>query len=94
SFERLPFVDVGEIQITEPSMLLIYTDGLSDLQNPSGDYFDDDLVKAFVEQNHHMSSTAFNDYLLEHLDEFVAGGVFPDDFTVLTTKIVPVENPC
>lgn len=94
SFQELPAVEVGELHISEPSLILTYTDGLIDLQNPEGDYFNDEMVKTFVEENHHRSAASFNDALHQRLNEFAGDQQYPDDFTVLTSKFFPTLNPC
>ena len=94
SFQELPEIHIGEVQLTEPSLLLTYTDGLIDLRNANGDYFDDLLLKAFVEHHHHLSAVEFNDRLHQHLNTFKGDQGYPDDFTVLTSKFFPTKNPC
>lgn len=94
SFQELPNIQVGEYVVTEPSLILTYTDGLIDLKNPEGDYFDENMVEDFVKTNHHLSAAEFNHQLQERLNTFKADGAYPDDFTVLTTKFFPTVNPC
>ncbi|RMF00862.1 MAG: serine/threonine protein phosphatase [Bacteroidetes bacterium] len=93
SFRELPQVEVGEVQLTEPSLVLTYTDGLIDLRNQSGDYFDDKMVKEFTRTHHHLSAAAFNEALLEALNAFAGDQGYPDDFTVLSCKIFPTLTP-
>lgn len=94
SFETLPTIEVGELTISEPSLLLTYTDGLIDLRNPAGDYFDDMLLKDFVEKHHKLSAAEFNRTLQDCLNDFKADQGYPDDFTVLTAKFFPDVPPC
>ena len=94
SFQELPEIQVGEIRLTEPSLILTYTDGLIDVQNAEGEYFDDLMLQQFVETNHNLSATDFNQALQEEINRFKGDKGYPDDFTVLTSKFVPVENPC
>ncbi|MGH1433425.1 MAG: SpoIIE family protein phosphatase [Lewinella sp.] len=94
SFQELPEIGVGEVQLTQPSLILTYTDGLIDIQNAQGDYFDDLLLKQFVEKHHHLSAAEFNHELQQALNTFKGEEGYPDDFTVLTSRFVPVENPC
>ncbi|MCB0637220.1 MAG: serine/threonine-protein phosphatase [Lewinella sp.] len=94
SFEELPFINIGETRIEDESIILTYTDGLIDLKNPQGEYFEEDLLLDFVEKHHHLSAPDFNARLHERLDEFKGDGAYPDDFTVLTAKFFPVVQPC
>lgn len=94
SFQELPNIEVGEVELTEPALILTYTDGLIDVQNAVGEYFDDLLLKKFVEENHQLSAAEFNHRLQEQINIFKGDQGYPDDFTVLTTKFFPVKNPC
>ncbi len=94
SFQELPEIQVGEVRLTEPSLILTYTDGLIDVQNAEGEYFDDLILQQFVEANHSLSAADFNQALQEEINRFKGDKGYPDDFTVLTSKFVPVENPC
>lgn len=92
SFTELPQIEIGEILIDQPALLLTYTDGLIDLQNAEGDYFDDLMVADFVAQNYHMHAAPFNDKLHARLNEFKGDKGYPDDFAVLTTKFFPSQD--
>ncbi|MEZ4987875.1 MAG: SpoIIE family protein phosphatase [Saprospiraceae bacterium] len=94
SFKELPEIQVGEVELHEPTLLLTYTDGLIDLRNSKGDYFDEDMLKVFVQQNHTLSAQAFNDALHNRLNDFKEEEAYPDDFTVLTAKFFPTRLPC
>lgn len=94
SFQELPEIQVGELRLTEPSLILTYTDGLIDVQNAEGAYFDDVILQQFVEAHHNLSAAEFNVALQAEINRFKGDKEYPDDFTVLTSKFVPVENPC
>lgn len=94
SFRELPEIQVGEVHLKEPSLILTYTDGLIDVQNAEGDYFDDLTLQAFVEKNHGRTAAEFNRALQEEINHFKGDKGYPDDFTVLTSKFTPVLNPC
>ncbi|MEL6655283.1 MAG: PP2C family protein-serine/threonine phosphatase [Bacteroidota bacterium] len=94
SFQELPEIQVGEVILTEPSLIFTYTDGLIDVQNAAGDYFDDLILQQFVEGHHNLSAAEFNEALQQEINRFKGDKEYPDDFTVLTSKFVPVANPC
>lgn len=94
SFQELPEIQVGEVMLTEPSLILTYTDGLIDVQNAEGEYFDDLILQSFVEEHHSLSAADFNNALQAEINRFKGDKEYPDDFTVLTSKFVPVQNPC
>ncbi len=87
SFEEIPQIDVGEIRLEKESLLVMYTDGITDIQNDDGQYFDADTFYDFVERYHELSAKGFNDKLLEQIDSFRGKKPFPDDVAILTCKI-------
>ncbi|MEM9921479.1 MAG: GAF domain-containing SpoIIE family protein phosphatase [Bacteroidota bacterium] len=88
SFKDLPGeVEVGQIELKEESLLLMFTDGLTDIQNESGQYFEEQLLKAFLKSNYTHSANRFNQQLMSHIQDFMGQRNYPDDFTVLTCKI-------
>lgn len=89
AFEKLPFIEHGYEHVNEPSLLLIFTDGLTDLVNPAHEYFEIEQIEAFVQEYHHEGATEFNRQLMEQLEKFKGNQTFPDDITVLTCKIDP-----
>jgi sigma-B regulation protein RsbU (phosphoserine phosphatase) len=93
SFKELPTITVGEIVLDQPMLLLTYTDGLVDLRNEQGDYFDENLLGTFVQEHHALSAVAFNAKLFARLNAFKGNQGYPDDFTVLTAKFFPTRFP-
>jgi sigma-B regulation protein RsbU (phosphoserine phosphatase) len=87
AFKKLPNIEWGEIQMTEDAFFLLYTDGLTDLKNESGDYFDENRVIEFVKENEKLPVKDFNKLLLERLDVFKGDLGFPDDISFLSGKI-------
>ena len=91
AFDHLPFIEHGYVKISHPSMLLIFTDGLTDLVNSANEYFEIEKIEDFVHNFHQESATEFNRLLMTELEKFKGNQTFPDDITVLTCKIDP--NP-
>lgn len=89
SFDELPFVEVGVETIDLDSMLIAFTDGLTDLRNEEDDYFNEEILETFITDNAHLSTKDFNLALLERIEVFKGINVYPDDITVLTCKLKP-----
>ena len=87
SFPELPFMDLGEVSITEDTTILTYTDGLTDMQNDAEEYFDEEVLQEFVKNKTDLSAKEFNQQLINHIEIFKGRQNYPDDFTVLTCKI-------
>ena len=86
-FPKIPNIEWGEIELTDDAFFLLYTDGLTDLRNEAGDYFDEEKVVEFVHENLHLKVKDFNTRLLEKLDYFKGELGFPDDISFLSGRI-------
>jgi len=91
SIDELPMLDVGTIELPSQALILTYTDGLTDLQNPAGETFDEDILYDFMRRQHGRSAKSLNDSLVGKLNDFRRHTEFPDDLTVLTCRIFSKE---
>ncbi|MFT5647508.1 MAG: sigma-B regulation protein RsbU (phosphoserine phosphatase) [Aureispira sp.] len=87
AFSKIPVIEFGEIFLEDDALFLLYTDGLTDLQNEGEDYFDDDKVETFIKKNHELPVEQFNDKLMKEVNEFKGTRSFPDDIAVLTGRL-------
>ncbi|MBL7817725.1 MAG: serine/threonine-protein phosphatase [Saprospiraceae bacterium] len=85
-FESLPTLELGEMTIDDEALLLIFTDGITDVRNPIGADFNENLVVDFMEDNKDLTVRRFNEKLMERLTDFKGSEEYPDDITVLTTR--------
>ncbi len=85
-FKSLPSLEIGEMIIDEEALLLIFTDGITDIRNGAEEDFNEDLVIQFTKENKNLSARPFNEKLMERIDSFKGEESYPDDITVLTTK--------
>lgn len=87
AFNKLPAIEFGEIFLEEDALFLLYTDGLTDLQNDEDAYFDDNMVETFIKENCELPVKDFNDKLMEEVNAFKGKRNFPDDISVLTGRL-------
>lgn len=87
SFAKLPKVEIGKLQLHGDSMILCFTDGLTDLRNEAGEFLNEEMLHKFTLENAHLSAKVFNDRLMERIELFKGQQIFPDDFTILTCRI-------
>jgi len=87
AFPKIPSIEFGEIFLEEDALFLLYTDGLTDLQNDDDAYFDDDKVSHFLVENKDLPVKEFNDKLMAEVNEFKGPRHFPDDISVLTGRL-------
>lgn len=86
SFPELPFLEMGEIKVPEQALLVTYTDGLTDLQSPAGEYFEEEILYDFAKRQYGRSAAGFNAALLEKLEDFRGNTSYPDDLTILSCR--------
>ena len=87
AFEKLPFLNEEEIKLAADSLLFCFTDGLVDIQNENGDYFDETQLKSFIDINKDKTSAEFNKLLINSLESFKGEKEYVDDIAMLTTKV-------
>ena len=86
AFDKQPFIEHGEVKLTNNGMILTFTDGLTDLQNEQGQYFDEDHIERLIQANDTGSADDFNKTLLEEIESFRGSVPYPDDISVLTCR--------
>lgn len=87
SFEELPSVEVGCEQIAPDTLILSYTDGLTDLKNDNGEFLNEQLLLDFTRLHHPLHPGEFNHQLMQRMEVFRGQQPFPDDVTVLTCRL-------
>lgn len=87
AFSKIPSIEFGEIFLEDDALFLLYTDGLTDLQNEEDTYFDDEKVAEFIKNNSELPVKEFNQKLMEEVTEFKGERPFPDDISVLTGRL-------
>lgn len=88
AFEKLPFINEEKIKLAPNALLFCFTDGLVDIQNENGDYFEEEKLKKFIEENKDKSLAEFNNKLIETVEAFKGEREYVDDIALLTTKVI------
>jgi len=86
-FEELPEISFGETVIKPESILLNYTDGITDTSNLKGELFETEYLIDFMKDNENLSPPKFNLKLIEALDDFKGDKLYDDDISILTCKM-------
>ena len=87
AFDKLPFIQEEKIKLKDDAFLFCFTDGLADIQNNEGTYFEEEKVKDYVTNNVKLSVSEFNDKLIKEVDDFKQSQEYVDDIAILTAKI-------
>ncbi len=86
AFETLPDVQIGRVKIEHSALLFCFTDGLTDIKNNEGVYFDDEIINNFVIKHQNCTAGRFNEALQKKIIEFKKDKNYPDDIAILTCK--------
>jgi sigma-B regulation protein RsbU (phosphoserine phosphatase) len=85
--EDLGEVDEGILRLENDATMMLFTDGLIDLQNEEGDYFNENKIEDFIRKHHALDCESYNRELLRELQNFKGTNAFPDDIAILTCKL-------
>ncbi len=87
AFDKLPFIQEEKIALKSDALLFCFTDGLADLQDDDGNYFEETQINKYVLDNKELDVDAFNEKLIQTLDDYRGEREYVDDIAILTTKI-------
>lgn len=87
AFDRLPSIEEEKVPLKTDALLFCFTDGLADLQNAEGTYFEEEQLSEFMSSHKDLSVKEFNEKLIATTDAYKGDGEYMDDIAILTTKI-------
>ena len=87
AFEKMPFIEEETIDLEKESLILTFTDGLTELKNERDEYLQDEQIEKFVCENKNASVDDFNERLLNEIDKFKGSKNYGDDIAILNCKI-------
>ena len=85
-FDTLPYINYGEVKVEPNSIIVNYTDGLSEAMNNDGKLFDVEGMISFLNQNNDLNLLEFNTKLIDHVIAFKQDTDFDDDITLLSLR--------
>ncbi len=85
--EELPLLRVGEVEIPPHSLLLLYTDGLTEVFDADSNEFGEEGVLAVLHRSRYLPLPKLHRELLRSINAFsVYGTQFADDVTILSCR--------
>jgi len=87
AFDELPEIEEEVIQLHDDALILAFTDGLAELRDKNGEFFEADKISDFVNKNANKSAKEFNDCLLTEINNFKGEQEYSDDIAIITCKI-------
>jgi sigma-B regulation protein RsbU (phosphoserine phosphatase) len=85
-FEYLPTLESEILELKDSSLILCYTDGLTELMNTDGEAYGSQRLYDFVHKNKSLTTNLFNKLLFEDLARFRGENQFDDDISVLSGR--------
>ena len=87
AFDEITQIQMGEVTVEPNSMVVCYTDGLTDLQDEKDEFFGEDRFYDFAKKHAHLTPSDFNAALVACINEFRQTQRYNDDITILTTLL-------
>lgn len=81
-----PFIDQRHIELQAGDVVLLYTDGVTEAENPQGEFYGQDGLARALLENRHRPVQALLDALLEDIDRFGGGRPQQDDISLIALK--------
>lgn len=85
-FDELPFMSVSSLVVPERSMLLCYTDGLTEVFDEKEDEFGIENTVRVLRQSQYLSSVKIHEQLLKEIERYSEDRNFSDDITLLSCR--------
>ncbi len=87
AFDSLPNITMGEVKLDHPGTIFACTDGLTDVANEVGAFFDDAHISNVLQgAAHYTSPDMLNNALIHEVDLFRGQTPYPDDIAMLSLK--------
>ena len=85
--EKLPMMQVGEVEISRHSLLLLYTDGLTEVFDAENNEFGEEGVLAVLHRSRYLPLPKLHQELLNSIKVFSANNTqYADDVTILSCR--------
>jgi sigma-B regulation protein RsbU (phosphoserine phosphatase) len=85
--DEVPFIEPDEITIMPNSTLVLYTDGVVELQNKAGEYFQTDRLIKLIHSFYPLKMEDLNNLIFSKLDEFRETEELVDDTAIFSCRI-------
>lgn len=84
--DELPFINCKTIRLEEDSLLVCYTDGLTELENDDGKLYGMDSLKDLVLTNRKLSARDVTTRVIMELETFKQNQLYKDDIAFLAAR--------
>mgnify|MGYP000685475849 FL=1 len=84
---ELPFLESAEIEIKNNTTLILYTDGVVELENKTEEQFETDRLTKIVQNFYPLSMEDLNEIVFSKLDDWRGQKNYVDDTAILSCRI-------
>ena len=91
-FDRLPELREGCIPLEESSLLVAFTDGLTDVKNEFGEKFNVSYIKSSILEQPNITAKDLNAKIMDQIQNFKGSEELPDDIAIITFKYCPTQK--
>lgn len=92
AFQKLPFLEVGELTNLDSFFFFGYTDGLTELFNEQEEEFGSERLERFIDENQHIDLVEMHEKLIRELNDYKGARSYQDDITVLTCRVEKIRD--
>jgi len=85
-FDKIPEIEMEEIDIHPNDTLICYTDGLVELENENGEQFETDRLTKIIHENFHLPMKALDQIIFLELERFKGSKDILDDTALLSCR--------
>jgi phosphoserine phosphatase RsbU/P len=84
--EELPFINIGKVELKPNTTLILYTDGIVELENSSENYFGLDRLVKMVHSYYPLKMEDLNNLIFSKLDEWRGALKLVDDTAIFSCR--------
>ncbi|GAA0876416.1 hypothetical protein GCM10009118_28260 [Wandonia haliotis] len=85
-FEELPFLEEDSISLPKNTTLVLYTDGVVELENEEQEQFEIERVIKVIHSFYPLKTDDLNNLVFSKLDEWKGGAKYADDTAIFTCR--------
>lgn len=85
--DEIPFIEPDEVEIKPNSTLVLYTDGVVELENKDGDFFETQRLVKLIHSFYPLKMEDLNNLIFSKLDEWRGDLRLEDDTAIFTCRI-------
>ena len=85
-FDELPFINTGALYVDPNTTLVMYTDGVIELENEKNEYFEIERLIKLIHQYYPLKMDDLNSLIFSKLDEWKSNKNFDDDTAIFSCR--------